>query len=105
MSCCCTCVSAHQGSAPAEQRGAIQHTLSLCASLFVLVAGGGEADFLGMEEIQALAAFAKQHMMTCHSVRLSDLDSSNWGCIRKNAGACRALPVTMVDVFQGLLNV
>ena len=97
MSCCCTCVSAHHGSAHVEQWEAIQHILSLCASLSVLVAGGGEADLLGMGEIRALAAFAKQHMKKSHSVRLSDLDTSKWGCIKKNAGACRALPVTMVD--------
>lgn len=39
----------------------VQHIL-LCATLSLLGAGGGEADFLGMEEIQMLAAFAKQHM-------------------------------------------
>ncbi|KAL3146309.1 hypothetical protein ABBQ32_003006 [Trebouxia sp. C0010 RCD-2024] len=48
--------------------------------------GGGDADLLGMEEIRMLAAFAKQHMTKSHSVRLSDLDPSQWGCIRKNAG-------------------
>jgi len=49
--------------------------------------GGGEAGTLGMEEIQMLAAFAKDHMNKSHSVRLSDLESSQWGQIRKNAGA------------------
>ena len=49
--------------------------------------GGGEAGLMGMEEIQMLAAFAKQQMTKSHSVRLSDLDPSQWGCIRKNAGA------------------
>ena len=69
------------------------HTLSLYAALFVLVAGGAEADLLGMGEIRALAAFTKQHMTKSHSIRLSDLDFSKRSCIRKNAGACRALPV------------
>ena len=100
MSCCCACVSAHRGSAPVEQWGAIEHILSLCASLSVLVVGGGEADLLGMGEIQALAPLAKQHMKKSRSVRLSDLDTSKWGCIKNNAGACRALPVTMVDFFK-----
>ncbi|KAL3148966.1 hypothetical protein ABBQ32_001823 [Trebouxia sp. C0010 RCD-2024] len=50
------------------------------------VEGIGEAALLGMEEIRMLAAFAKQHMKKSHSVRLSELDPSQWGCIRKNAG-------------------
>ena len=32
-----------------------------------LVAGSGEAGSLGMEEIQTIAAFAKQHMKMSHS--------------------------------------
>ena len=70
---------------------------SLCATLSLLVLGIGEAALLGMEEIQNLAAFAKQHMETSHSVRLSDLDPSQWGCIRKNAGACRETQCTSYD--------
>ena len=69
----------------------------------MLVAGVAEADSLDMAEIQALAAYAKQHINKSHSVCLSDLDTSQWGCIRKNAGACRALDVTMVDLQR--LNV
>ncbi len=75
----------------------VQHILSLCATLSLLVAGGGEAALLGMEEIQMLAAFAKQHMNKSHSVRLSDLDPSQWGCIRKNAGACCEMQSTSCD--------
>lgn len=65
--------------------------------MFLLVAGAGEPDLLGMEEIWVLAAFAKQHMTKSHSVRLSDLDPSQWGCIRKNAGACRDEQSTCCD--------
>jgi hypothetical protein len=39
-----------------------------------------------MDEIQMLAAFANDHMKKSHSVRLSDLDASQWDHIRKNAG-------------------
>jgi len=39
-----------------------------------------------MDEIQMLAAFANDHMKKSHSVCLSDLDASQWGHIRKNAG-------------------
>ena len=76
-------------------------THSLCPSLrailSLLVSGIGEAALLGMEEIRMLAAFAKQHMKKSHSVRLSDLDPSQWGCIRKNAGACREMQSTCYD--------
>ncbi len=70
---------------------------SLCATLSLLVSGVGEIALLGMEEIRMLAAFAKQHMKKSHSVRLSDLDSYQWGCIRKNAGACREMQSTSYD--------
>ena len=70
---------------------------SLCATLSLLVSGIGEAALLGMEEIRMLAAFAKQHMKKSHSVRLSDLDPSQWGCIRKNAGACHEMQSTSYD--------
>ncbi|KAL0019266.1 hypothetical protein WJX77_007151 [Trebouxia sp. C0004] len=49
-------------------------------------AGLQDSGPLGMEEIQMLAAFAKDHMKKSHSVRLSDLDASQWGHIRNNAG-------------------
>ena len=89
---CCICASAHHGSAPVEQWFNGSFCASLCATLFLLVSGVGEAAaLLGMEEIQMLAAFAKQHMKKSHSVRLSDLDPSQWGCIRKNAGASREM--------------
>ena len=65
--------------------------------LVFVVAGRGEAALLGMEEIRMLAAFAKQHMNKSHSVRLSDLDPSQWGCIRKNAGACCEMQRTVCD--------
>ncbi|KAL0040610.1 hypothetical protein WJX77_012388 [Trebouxia sp. C0004] len=52
----------------------------------VLGQGSEEAGLLDMEEIWMLAAFAKQQMTTSHSVRLSKLDPSLWGHIRKNAG-------------------
>lgn len=70
---------------------------SLCATLSLLNSGVGEAALLGMEEIRLLAAFAKQHMKKSHSVRLSDLDPSQWGCIRKTAGACREMQSTSYD--------
>ena len=41
---------------------------------------------LGKDESQMLAAFAKDHMNKAHSAHLSDLDTSQWGHIRKNAG-------------------
>ena len=69
----------------------------LRAILSLLVSGIGEAALLGMEKIRMLAAFAKQHMKKPHSVRLSDLDPSQWGCIRKNAGACREMQSTSYD--------
>ena len=75
----------------------VQHVLSLCVTLSLLVVGVGEAALLGMEEIRMLAAFAKQHMKKCHSVRLSEFDPSQWGCIRKNAGACREMQSTSYD--------
>ncbi|DBA89169.1 TPA: hypothetical protein ACH3X1_016327 [Trebouxia sp. C0004] len=58
-------------------------------------AGAGEADLLGIDEIRTLAAFAKQNMTKSHSVRLSDLDPSQWGCIRKNAGMQAELGFTV----------
>ena len=70
---------------------------SLCSTLSLLGSGVGEAALLGIEEIRMLAAFAKQHMKKSHSVRLSDLDPSQWGCIRKNAGACREMQSTSYD--------
>ena len=37
--------------------------------------------------MKLLAAVANNHMKKSHSVCLSDLDASQWGHIRKNAGA------------------
>ena len=82
----------------------VHHILSFCAILSLLGAAGGDADLLGMEEIRALAASAKQHMTRSYSVHLFELNPSQWGCIRKNAGACHEVPVTIIDL-QGITSV
>ena len=46
----------------------------------------GNSDACGFKEIQMLAAFAKDQMKKTHSVRLSDMEPSQWDYIRKNAG-------------------
>ncbi len=72
--------------------------LSLHIRLELLhTAGREDAGKLGMDEIQVLAAFAKNHMKKCQSVRVSELDASQWGHIRKKAGtkACYAEPISV----------
>ena len=44
-----------------------------------------------MEELQTLAAFAKDQMKKSKSVRLSKVGASEWGHIQKNAGADQKL--------------
>ncbi|DBA87267.1 TPA: hypothetical protein ACH3X1_004329 [Trebouxia sp. C0004] len=63
--------------------------------------GGGEAALLGMEEFRMLAAFAKQHMKKAHSVRLPDLDPSQWGLrIKPYTGEISGLELQPVTPFQ-----
>ena len=49
------------------------------------------AAVVGMEELQTLAAFAKDQMKKSKSVRLSDVGASEWGHIQKNTGADQKL--------------
>lgn len=48
--------------------------------------GGGVVDAMGLEDLQELAAFARQHLKKSRSVRLSSLNPSKWGDITRNAG-------------------
>lgn len=49
------------------------------------------AAVVGMEELQTLAAFAKDQMKKSKSVRLSAVGASEWGHIQKNTGVDQRL--------------
>ena len=51
----------------------------------------------GMEELQTLAAFAKDQMKKSKSVCLSDMGASEWGHIQKNTGADKSLQKCLID--------
>lgn len=48
--------------------------------------GGAEVGHMGLDETKMLAAVAKDQMKKAHSVRLSNLEPSQWDHIRMTAG-------------------
>ena len=60
--------------------------VSYLVCLLSHVASGAAAGHVGLEELQTLAAFAKDQMRKTRSVHLSDMEPSQWGHIQKNAG-------------------
>lgn len=63
-----------------------------CTTQVVPASGGGIVGAMGLEDLQELAAFARQHLKKSRSVRLSSLNPSKWGDITRNAGTNRDMP-------------